>query len=223
MSYGPKSFNFNNRSNPALLGYDPNYQFQNEQISQREQSITAQQRAQAGLGEAELTRANDLNSLLFGKGGVKGSTNQFGKLLAMLGFGGGGDGSASGSGGGGANPGDYAALLGNVDALISQTGQSQRNTINRNIDNGVNSSLARLQDRGLASSNLTANTVVGGERARNDNQTQLMDALLGQRAGAMQNIGLAGLNAKNQQYQFNSQMQNQNSQLGLNFLSRLLG
>lgn len=193
------------------------------QLGQMTAATTTAQN-QADLVGAQATKATDVNNLLFGKGGDP--TGQFSKILQLLGIGGaGGAGgsSASASGGGGANPADYAALLGNVDNLIGQTGSARANDINRGVNDSTNTSLARLQDRGLASSSLSANTAQGGERVRQDSLNTLMDQLLGQRSNAMQSIGLAGLNAQNQNFQFNSQMQNTQRQQGLGFISQLLG
>lgn len=188
---------------------------------------TAEQQAtqnQANLLGTQNQKATDVNSLLFGNS--KDPTGQFSKILQLLGIGGGAggsNGSISGSGGGGASPADYSGLMGQVNALLGQVGQSRTNDINRSVNDSVNSSLAHLDDRGFGSSSLSANTVQGGERVRQDSLGQLSDELLGQRSSALQNIGLAGLNAQNQNYQFNAQLSNQRSQQGLGFLSQLLG
>jgi hypothetical protein len=104
----------------------------------------------------------------------------------------------------------YNDLSSQVSQLLGQTGTFRSNEINRQVGDTTNTSLARLQDRGLASSSLSANTALGGERVRQSAQTDLSSQIAGLQANSMQNIGLAGLGAQNQ---FFSQQSQQLSQL----------
>lgn len=127
-------------------------------------------------------------------------------LASLLGGGGGQFGQPGFLEGGGGIGGGFSGLLESVIGDISQTGEAQRQRINQGFDASLQSQLSRLSDRGLGSSNLAANLATGVERERQTSLTELEDALLGRRASARQQIGLAGLN---QQQNFMMQLLSQ--------------
>jgi len=89
--------------------------------------------------------------------------------------------------------GGFKGLLDTVLGDLSRVGESQRQGINEGFDQSLNNQLALYSDRGLASSNLAGNAFTGVERGRQSALTELEGNLAQRRAGATQQIGLAGL------------------------------
>lgn len=122
-----------------------------------------------------------------------------------IGFGGGGMGGAGGAGSGGM-AGGYQELSDSLLGQIQQQGGSQRDRINESFDTSLNSSLARLYDRGFGNSSLVETTQQGSDRQRQFALNDLSDSLLSQQIGVQSPIGLAGLNAQQNQQRFQQQL-----------------
>jgi len=105
-----------------------------------------------------------------------------------------GEGGSGGSGGGFGSPG-YANLLGEQrsdrDALLGEVagfGDSFRNKLERDFDASSGSIQARLEDRGLGSSNLAGVGESANAEARAQSMLGLEDSLLQNRLGLAQNL-----------------------------------
>jgi hypothetical protein len=131
-------------------------------------------------------------------------TSAIGDLNGAFGFGG----SGSGSRGGPANTAGYKELSDSLLGQIGSQGTSQTEKINRSYDASLDSSLARLYDRGFGNSSISTSTQLESDRNRQSSLTELNDSLLSQKIGVGSQIGLAGLNADNanrraqQQFQY---------------------
>jgi len=133
----------------------------------------------------------------------------YGDVLGGLGMGGlSGSASGSASGGGGDTSG-YGALSDSLLGELQGAGDSQREKINRSFDTSLDSSLARLSDRGWGNSSLVESTEGASQRNRQSSLSELEDNLLQQRVGVKSQIGLAGLNAQQQNQRYNQQYQQQ--------------
>jgi len=93
-------------------------------------------------------------------------------------------------------PGGYDALSSQLLGLTSQMGDSRRQQINQAFDNRLDSSLARLSDRGFGNSLQTDVISRENEQARQMELTGLEDSLLGNQVGVLSNVGLAGLQSR---------------------------
>lgn len=88
-------------------------------------------------------------------------------------------------------------LLGQADQL----GASRLADINQAFNENLQRSIAGLRQRGLASSNLTANLLSGNERNKQRAINSLNEQLLGAKIGLQQGIGLQGLGTSSSERQ----------------------
>lgn len=91
-------------------------------------------------------------------------------------------------------PDAYKQLLTGLDAQYGQLGTAAKAQNTQDFHNSLTQALANLQQRGLASSNLTANLTAGNQKKLTETNNQLDANLLGSKLGAEQGINLAGLN-----------------------------
>lgn len=91
-------------------------------------------------------------------------------------------------------PDAYKQLMANLESQYSQLGAAKHTEIATNFQNSLTQALANLQQRGLSSSNLTANLTAGSQKKQTEASNQLDEDLLGSKLGMEQNINLAGLN-----------------------------
>lgn len=89
----------------------------------------------------------------------------------------------------------FRQLMGEINDQYAQAGDAQSSEIGRQFQQNLAHVLGQLQMRGLSSSNLTANLSAGNEKTKQEAIANMRAGLLGQRVGAQQNIGLAGLGA----------------------------
>lgn len=91
-------------------------------------------------------------------------------------------------------PDAYKQLLTGLDAQYGQLGAAKHTQIANDFHNSLTQALANLQQRGLASSNLTANLTAGSQKKQTEVTNQLDEDLLASKLGMQQGINLAGLN-----------------------------
>lgn len=91
-------------------------------------------------------------------------------------------------------PDAYKQLMDNLNSQYGQLGAAKHVEIANNFHNSLTQALAQLQQRGLASSNLTANLTAGSQKKQTEATNQLDEDLLGSQLGMQQQLSLAGLN-----------------------------
>lgn len=91
-------------------------------------------------------------------------------------------------------PDAYNQLMAGINNQYTQLGTAAKAQNTQDFQNSLTQALANLQQRGLASSNLTANLTAGNQKKLTEANNQLDENLLGSRLGADQSISLAGLN-----------------------------
>ncbi len=87
----------------------------------------------------------------------------------------------------------FQQLLAQLNAQMDGIGNAKRTAIENDFGKSIATALSRLKQRGVASSNLTANLMAGNTKKKNEQLAALDESLLAQRMGLQSGIGLAGL------------------------------
>lgn len=91
-------------------------------------------------------------------------------------------------------PDAYKQLIDGLNTQYGQVGAAKHTQIVNDFHNSLMQQLAQLKQRGLASSNLTANLSTGSQKKQTEASNQLDEDLLGSQLGMQQQLSLAGLN-----------------------------
>lgn len=91
-------------------------------------------------------------------------------------------------------PDAYKQLMDGLNTQYSQLGTAAKAQNTTDFQNSLTQALSNLQQRGLASSNLTANLTAGNQKKLTEANNQLDENLLSSKLGADQSISLSGLN-----------------------------
>lgn len=170
---------------------DSQYKFQQ---GLNDQSWGAAKQAQIANSQATGTQAK------FQTGLLNGDPNTIKALQQLMGlFGGGGIGGAAGGKGGSGINGGYSGLLNQEIGNIDQMGKGRTNDINQAYHDSSQGALATLSDKGIGGGSFTADAFNGAERNRQSSLNELNDQLLGAKNQAYNTVGVAGVNAQQQQ------------------------
>lgn len=91
-------------------------------------------------------------------------------------------------------PDAYNQLITSLNSQYDQLGAAKKAQNTTDFQNSLNQALANLQQRGVASSNLSANLAAGNQKKLTETNNQLDESLLSSKLGADQSLSLAGLN-----------------------------
>ncbi len=213
--------------------------FADAQYYGREKAMTQRMQNQARMMRSDIQKRDIVNALLgggkvritgplgessgsvYGRGNSLDPTKQFATLLGMVG--GQDDDTLDASGTTGGAGADYQQLYNQLSNLMSQRGGSYEQDIRQSADEASKTAAARMQARGLSGSTLVDASNARIMRDRNSALNKLHDTLLGQDIGALTNVGVEGLKAKQRQSEFKAQMRLAGGDRRMKMLQTLLG